>query len=116
MPGVRCVAGEPATSQALSPAPARSPAIASRAPAPASCRASTARDLADAVVAGAATPTRSRPRGGWPARKGIFGGISSGANVWIALQRARALPAGARIVTTVCDSGLKYLRGELYRS
>jgi cysteine synthase A len=36
--------------------------------------------------------------------------------VWIALQRARALPPGARIVTTVCDSGLKYLRGDLYRS
>ena len=32
-----------------------------------------------------------------------------------ALQRAQALPAGARIVTTVCDSGLKYLTGDLYR-
>jgi len=33
----------------------------------------------------------------------------------MALQRARALPPGARIVTTVCDSGLKYLAGPLYR-
>ena len=48
--------------------------------------------------------------------EGIFGGISSGANVWMALQRASQLPAGARIVTTICDSGLKDLRGDLYRS
>ena len=47
--------------------------------------------------------------------EGIWGGTSSGANVWMALQRAQALPPGARIVTTVCDSGLKYLAGELYR-
>jgi len=48
--------------------------------------------------------------------EGLFGGVSSGANVWMALQRASHLPPGARIVTTICDSGLKYLRGDLYRS
>ena len=48
--------------------------------------------------------------------EGIFGGISSGANVWMALERAKQLPPGARVVTIVCDSGLKYLRGDLYRS
>jgi cysteine synthase A len=48
--------------------------------------------------------------------EGIFGGTSSGANVWMALERAKALPAGARVVTTICDSGLKYLQGDLYRS
>ena len=47
--------------------------------------------------------------------EGLFGGISSGANVWMALERAKHLAPGARIVTTVCDSGLKYLRGDLYR-
>jgi cysteine synthase len=48
-------------------------------------------------------------------KEGLFGGISSGANVWMALERAKHLTSGARVVTTICDSGLKYLRGDLYR-
>jgi cysteine synthase A len=47
--------------------------------------------------------------------EGIFGGITSGANVWAAMQRARILGAGKRIVTIIVDSGLKYLNGDLYR-
>jgi cysteine synthase A len=47
--------------------------------------------------------------------EGVFGGISSGANVWAALQRARILGPGKKIVTIVCDSGLKYLKGDLYK-
>ena len=47
--------------------------------------------------------------------EGIFGGTTSGANVWVALQRARILGAGKKIVTVVCDSGLKYLNGDLYK-
>jgi len=47
--------------------------------------------------------------------EGIFGGATSGANVWAAMQRARVLGAGKKIVTIVCDSGLKYLNGELYK-
>lgn len=47
--------------------------------------------------------------------EGIFGGITSGANVWAAIQRARIIGAGKRIVTVVVDSGLKYLHGDLYR-
>ena len=47
--------------------------------------------------------------------EGIFGGITSGANVWAALQRAKLIGAGKKIVTIICDSGLKYLNGDLYR-
>jgi len=47
--------------------------------------------------------------------EGIFGGITSGANVWAAIQRARIIGSGKKIVTVVCDSGLKYLQGDLYR-
>ena len=47
--------------------------------------------------------------------EGIFGGITSGANVWAAIQRAKILGKGKRIVTVVCDSGLKYLQGDLYK-
>ena len=47
--------------------------------------------------------------------EGIFGGTTSGANVWAAMQRARVLGAGKRIVTIIVDSGLKYLDGDLYK-
>ena len=48
-------------------------------------------------------------------KEGIFGGITSGANVWAALQRARVLGKGKKIVTLVIDSGLRYLNGDLFR-
>lgn len=47
--------------------------------------------------------------------EGIFGGTTSGANVWAAIQRARIIGAGKKIVTVICDSGLKYLQGDLYK-
>ncbi len=47
--------------------------------------------------------------------EGIFGGTTSGANVWAALQRAKKIGAGKKIVTVIVDSGLKYLNGELYK-
>ncbi|MDN5205485.1 cysteine synthase family protein [Fulvivirgaceae bacterium BMA10] len=46
--------------------------------------------------------------------EGIFGGITSGANVWAAIQRAREIGDGKKIVTVVIDSGLRYLNGDLY--
>lgn len=48
-------------------------------------------------------------------KEGIFGGITSGANVWAALQRARELGPGKSVVTVIVDSGLRYLDGDLYR-
>jgi len=47
--------------------------------------------------------------------EGIFGGITSGANVWAAIQRAKKIGKGKKIVTVICDSGLKYLQGDLYK-
>src|SRR5258705_167765 len=47
--------------------------------------------------------------------EGIFGGITSGANVWTAIQRARIIGPGKKIVTIIVDSGLKYLSGDLYK-
>lgn len=112
-PGVRCIAGEPAATPALtSTGPFGGHRIEGTGPgfAPANYR----RDLADAVLAVSDADAYATARR-LAREEGIFGGISSGANVWMALQRARALPAGARIVTTICDSGLKYLAGDLYR-
>jgi hypothetical protein len=47
--------------------------------------------------------------------EGIFGGTTSGANVWAAIQRARIIGSGRKILTIICDSGLKYLDGDLFR-
>ena len=72
------------------------------------------RDLIDEIVAvsdeDAFATARKLAR-----QEGIFGGTTSGANVWVALQRARVLGPGKKIVTIICDSGLKYLNGPLYR-
>lgn len=49
-------------------------------------------------------------------KEGILGGITSGANVWAALRRARELGPGKTVVTVIIDSGLRYLNGDLFRS
>lgn len=45
----------------------------------------------------------------------IFSGTSSGANVIAALQVAERLGPGARVVTVMADSGLKYLNTDVYK-
>jgi len=47
--------------------------------------------------------------------EGIWGGTTSGANVWSAIELSKKLGKGKKIVTLVVDSGLKYLSGDLYR-
>ncbi len=47
--------------------------------------------------------------------EGVWGGITSGANVWAAVQKAGALGPGKKVVTLVIDTGLRYLYGDLYR-
>jgi cysteine synthase A len=47
--------------------------------------------------------------------EGVFGGISSGANVFAALKLAKDLGPGHKVVTVVVDSGLRYLEGDLFR-
>lgn len=48
--------------------------------------------------------------------EGLFGGYSTGANLTAALHVAGELGPGKRVVTVLCDSGLRYLGGDLYRS
>ncbi len=47
--------------------------------------------------------------------EGIFGGTTSGANVWAAMQRARVIGSDKKVVTVIVDSGLRYLNGDLYQ-
>jgi len=46
----------------------------------------------------------------------LFAGTSSGANVVAAIRVAERLGPGARVVTLMADSGLKYLSTDVYRS
>lgn len=46
----------------------------------------------------------------------LFAGTSSGANVLAAIRVAERLGPGARVVTLMADSGLKYLNTDVYRS
>lgn len=42
-------------------------------------------------------------------KESIFGGGSTGANIWGAIELAKTLDKPATIVTVAPDSGLKYL-------
>jgi len=114
VPGVRCIAIEPLHVRALSGGDIsgkhKLEGIGSGF-VPSICRL----DLADEIIPvsdeDAYATTRKLAR-----MEGIFGGTTSGANVWAAIQRARVIGAGKKIVTIIVDSGLKYLNGELYRS
>ena len=46
----------------------------------------------------------------------LFAGTSSGANVIAAIEVARRLGSGKKVVTLMCDSGLKYLSTDVYRA
>ena len=46
--------------------------------------------------------------------EGIFVGISSGANVVVAIELAKELGPGKTVVTVAVDTGLKYLNGTLF--
>jgi cysteine synthase A len=46
--------------------------------------------------------------------EGLWSGPSTGANLTVALELARRLGSGKRVVTPLVDSGLKYLAGGLY--
>jgi len=45
----------------------------------------------------------------------LFAGTSSGANVLAAIEVGKRLGAGAKVVTLLVDSGLKYLSTDVYR-
>jgi cysteine synthase A len=46
-------------------------------------------------------------------REGLLVGVSSGANVWAAIEVAKRLGPGKRVVTMLCDTGERYLSLDL---
>jgi len=110
--GVRCIATEPATSRALSGVGTMGAHRLEGMGAgfvPGICRLDLADEIRQVTDDDAHTMARRLAR-----EEGIFGGITSGGNVWTALQRAKELGPGHKVVTVIVDSGLKYLGGELY--
>ncbi len=70
------------------------------------------RDLIDEVIA-----VRDSDAIDWARRlaleEGIFGGISSGANVYASVQVAKKIFGGGSVVTIIPDSGMRYLSTDL---
>jgi cysteine synthase A len=50
------------------------------------------------------------------AEEGLLAGASTGLNVTGAIQIAQELGVGKTVVTVACDTGLKYLAGDLFRT
>ncbi len=71
--------------------------------------------LADAIITVPAAEAMAMSRR-LAREEGLFGGASSGANVVAALRLAERLGPLATIVTLMCDSGIKYLSTEVYKS
>ena len=111
-PFVRCVAVEPDTSRNLSGGPLGGHRIEGIGIGylPPLFRA----DLADSIEAVTLEEAQEASRR-LAATEGILAGISSGANLAVALRVAKTLGTGTRVVTILVDSGLKYLAGDLYR-
>lgn len=113
IPGIRCIPIEPLHVRALSGGEKTGTHKLEGIGAgfvPSICRL----DLADEIMAVSDNDARETARR-LAREEGIFGGTTSGANVWGAIQRARVIGPGKKIVTVICDSGLKYLNGDLYR-
>lgn len=73
------------------------------------------RSLVDGIVPVATDDAKAMARR-LAREEALFAGTSSGANVIAALRVAESLGPGARVVTLMCDSGLKYLNTDVYRS
>ena len=113
IPGIRCIAIEPFQVRALSGGDTSGTHRLEGIGAgfvPAICRLDLADEIIPVTDSDAYETARKLAR-----QEGIFGGITAGANVWTAIQRARIIGPGKNIVTIIPDSGMKYLNGDLYR-
>lgn len=112
LPGLKVFAVEPAASPLLNGGPAGPHPI--QGIGPNFIPAILDRDLLDEVIDVQGDDAMETARQLF-LKEGISCGISSGANVWAALQVARRPEmAGKRIVTIICDTGERYLSTALF--
>ncbi|ODT57042.1 cysteine synthase [bacterium SCN 62-11] len=111
-PQMQIYALEPATSAVLSGGPSGSHQVEGTA-------AGFVPPMYDATLVTAALPISEeearRTARALAREEGIFAGTSTGLNVTAALELARRLGPEKTVVTVACDSGLKYLAGDLFR-
>jgi cysteine synthase A len=110
-PKIRVVAVEPAESAVLSGGPSGSHKIEGIGIGfiPPLWRTELVNQIEPVATAEAKAMTRRLAR-----EEGIFAGTSSGANVVAAIRVARRLGPGAKVVTIICDSGLRYLSTDVF--
>jgi cysteine synthase A len=114
--GVRCYAVEPAGAEALSGGAMDCPGhpIQGGGYGMAALRHLEAAPLAGTrVVSGEAARSHARLLA---RSEGIFGGYSAGANLAAAADLLRGPERGGTVAMVVCDSGLKYLSGDLWEA
>ncbi|MPZ93281.1 MAG: pyridoxal-phosphate dependent enzyme [Actinobacteria bacterium] len=111
LPSMRCIAVEPEASKQLSGGPLGGHRIEGIGPG--FVTSITRMDLIDEILAVSDDDAMNTARE-LAVTEGIFGGTSSGANVFAALRVAADLGPGHRVITVVVDSGLKYLDGDLF--
>jgi cysteine synthase A len=111
-PGIRIVAIEPAESPVLSGGDSGSHGIEGTGPgfAPPLWDASLADEIRQVSTDEAMAMARRLAR-----EEGVFAGISTGANLVVALQLSRELGPGHNVVTLAVDSGMKYLSTPLFQ-
>jgi cysteine synthase A len=111
-PGVKIVAVEPAESSVLlggQPGPHKIEGVGVGYIPPL-----WAPDLVDEIVAVKTDDAKEMARR-LAREEALFAGTSSGANVIAAMRVAERLEPGAKVVTLMVDSGLKYLNTDVYR-
>jgi cysteine synthase A len=111
-PAVRIVAVEPAESPVLrggTPGPHRIEGVGIGYTPPL-----WDRSLVDDIISAGTAESKEMARR-LAREEALFAGTSSGSNVVAALRVAETLGPQARVVTLMCDSGLKYLSTDVYK-
>ena len=111
---IRCLAVEPAGAQALAGLPVENPAHALQGAGYAMIPPRWDASLCDGTMAVDDEEAIATARA-LAAQEGILAGYSTGANVAAALRLARDEAPGFTVATVACDTGARYLSGDLFR-
>jgi cysteine synthase A len=111
---IRCLAVEPAGAQALAGLPVENPAHSLQGAGYAMIPPQWDASLCDGTMAVDDEEAIATARA-LAAREGILAGYSTGANVAAALRLAGDEAPGFTVATVACDTGARYLSGDLFR-